>query len=210
MRKNVNAVLLVLFAVFAIGISIWGATFSIRYVWRVLVDVNSSLAVAVIAAASTLMATTITVMLGRYFERKRDIEAHFRADKIKFYDEFLRELFTVFHADGAVQDAKLVKVLQEWQRKLVLWGGHSVLTTYFKWMNHLKSGNINADSMFLMDDFFRALRSDIGQSSRGLPRGAFVHLIMRHGDFFLEEAAKNPSITLEQLTVLEKARFGDK
>jgi len=28
--------------------------------------------------------------------------------------------------------------MQEWQRKLVLWGGADVLRTYFRWMSRLK------------------------------------------------------------------------
>jgi len=59
-----------------------------------------------------------------------------------------------------------------------------------------------------MDEFFRALRSDIGQSSTGLERGAFAHLVLRHGEFFLEQARHNPSITFEELGELEKRRFG--
>jgi hypothetical protein len=99
--------------------------------------------------------------------------------------------------------------LREWQRKLVLWGGHDVLRAYFVWMSRLKRGNPDADTIFLLDEFFRSLRLDIGQSSKGLPRGAFAHLVLRHADFFLEEASKNPKITLEEVGGMEKERFGE-
>ncbi|MFV1922860.1 MAG: hypothetical protein ACMZ63_09665 [Methylotenera sp.] len=82
-----------------------------------------------------------------------------------------------------------------------------MLSTYFKWINRLKSTVPDAKSVFLMDDFFRALRKDIGQNSSGLEKGAFANLIMKHGDFFLSEAKKNPNITLEDLSILEKKLF---
>jgi len=191
-----------------ISLIIWGVCLGVQGAWRILVGVNPQLAVAVVAAATTLIASTATVMLGRYYERKKEIEAHFRSEKIKIYDEFLAELFRVFESGGETSD-DLVKFLREWQRKLVLWGGSNVLSTYFKWMGRLKSTTPNAQTIFLMDEFFRALRSDIGQNSAGLERGAFANLILRHGDFFLLQAKKNPNITLDELSDLEKKYFGE-
>lgn len=191
-----------------ISLIIWGVCLGVQGAWRILVGVNPQLAVAVVAAATTLIASTATVMLGRYYERKKEIEAHFRSEKIKIYDEFLAELFRVFESGGETSD-DLVKFLREWQRKLVLWGGSNVLSTYFKWMGRLKSTTPNAQTIFLMDEFFRALRSDIGQNSAGLERGAFAYLILRHGDFFLLQAKKNPNITLDELSDLEKKYFGE-
>lgn len=179
---------------------------AIRAIWQELAGIKSELAIAVVAAAATLIGSTVTVMLGRHFERKKDIEAHFRAEKIKIYDEFLAELFKLLHSGGEGSD-NMVAFLREWQRKLVLWGGSNVLAAYFKWMNRLKSAP-DAQTMFLLDEFFRALRADVGQNSTGLQKGAFANLILRRGDFFLEQARKNPNITLDELSRLEQERFG--
>jgi len=148
-------------------------------------------------------------MAGRYFERQKDIEAHFRAEKIKIYDEFLKAFFEATRAGSQADTVGLTEFLRQWQRKVVLWGGASVLGAYFKWMGRLKLGMPDAQTIFLMDEFFRALRKDIGQSSAGLPRGVFANVLLRHGDFFLQEARKNPSITLNELSKLEKERFGE-
>lgn len=208
MRARLRSALSILVALAVVGGSIWLLYAGIRAVWVELVAVNPQLAVAVVAAATTLIASTATVMLGRYYERKKEVEAHFRAEKIKIYDEFLDELFKVFHSAGDSSD-DMVKFLREWQRKLVLWGGSNVLGAYFKWMNRLKSVP-DAQTVFLMDEFFRALRADIGQNSNGLARGAFAHLVLRHGEFFMQEAKKNPNITLEELSKLEKLHYGER
>ncbi len=186
-----------------------GLYFGIRGIWRALVSVDSQLAVAVVAAGATLLASTITVMLGRHFERKKEIDAHFRGDKIKIYDAFLVEFFKAFDSSETQDSEKMVKFLRGWQQKLVLWGGSNVLSTYFTWTNHLKTTAPNAKTILLMDEFFRALRADIGQSSRGIAKGAFCNLILRHGDFFLQQAKLNPDITLSELEILEKEKFGD-
>lgn len=207
MFARLRILLSLLLALALIGGMGWLLFLGIQTVWRALVSVNPQLAVAVVAAATTLIASTATVMLGRYFERKKEIEAHFRAEKIKIYDEFLAELFKVFQSGGEATDG-MVDFLREWQRKLVLWGGSNVLSTYFKWMNRLKS-TPDAQTIFLMDEFFRALRADIGQNSKGLEKGAFANLILRHGDFFILQAKTNPNITLAELSTLEKERFGE-
>lgn len=202
---KLRAIFLFIVAVGIIAVGAWGFISLFRIVWAALIDVNPQLAVGVVAAAATLLASTATVMLGRYYERKKEIEAHFRAEKIKIYDEFLSKLFKLFEDDKEKEGSPdMVKFLREWQRKLVLWGGSNVLATYFKWMSRLKRGAYDADTIFLMDDFFRALRADIGQSSSGLSRGSFAHLILRNADLFLAQAARNPRITLEELGRIEK------
>lgn len=216
--KSAGSVVLGVVLIALIGYAIFVAA---RSSWHALISVNASLAVALIAAAATVLASTVTVMLGRYYERKRDIEAHFRTEKIKIYDEFLREFFKVIYtadkadsnkhseSDGKSASDKLVEFLRRWQQQLIIWGGSDVLRAYFAWMSLLKAPNPNAQVIYAMDEFFRALRSDIGQHSRGLPRGIFANLILRHGELFMREAARNPSITLTELAALERERYGD-
>ena len=50
----------------------------------------------------------------------------------------------------------------------MLWGGADVLRAYIRWMSHLRQGPVDAEAIFLMDEFLHALRADIGQSSSGL------------------------------------------
>src|SRR5207247_1517114 len=126
---------------------------------------------------------TLTIVLGRYLERKKEIDAHFREKKTEIYDSFLKEFFKVFHSPTD-ESIDLVPFLREWQRQLILWGGADVLAAFMKWRRNLAKGVPDAQSMFLTDEFFRALRQDLGLSNRGLERGAFIRLILRHPDLF--------------------------
>jgi hypothetical protein len=180
-----------------------GVFFGLRAIWHELNGANPNLAIALITGATTIVVSTITVMVGRHYERKREIEAHFRATKLEMYEDFVKEFFGLF--DGSGQDKDLTPFLREWQRKLVLKAGPEVLGAYFDWKTKIKANAQSAESLFAMDKFFRALRSDVGQSSRGLEKGAFTHMILRNSEIFLRLAKKNPKATLSQLADVEKA-----
>ena len=59
-------------------------------------SLDSDLAKTMLTASSTIIVATVTVMLGRYFERVKETEAHLRTQKIELYDEILTKLFSVF------------------------------------------------------------------------------------------------------------------
>jgi hypothetical protein len=186
---------------------LWFSWWAIQSVWTAISSTQNPASVAIVAGFFSIIGATFTVTLGRHFDRRKEIEAAFREKKIAIYDEFLTELFKIFQqpqdASDDPDETDLVSFLQEWQKTLVLWGGKGVLKAYFAWMSHLKAGIANAKSIFLMDEFFRAMRKDIGQSSAGLQKGAFSHLILRRADLFLSEAAKKPNVTLEEIGKLE-------
>ena len=78
----------------------WALLFIFRRVWFALLAANSQLAVSLVTAGTAMLVAKTTVMLGRYYERKRDIDAQFRSEKIKIYDQFLSELFKLFHSES--------------------------------------------------------------------------------------------------------------
>lgn len=179
-----------------------GVFFALRVAWQELNGANPNLSIALITGATTIIVSTITVMIGRHYERKREIEAHFRATKLEMYEDFVKEFFGLF--DGSAEGKDLAPFLREWQRKLVLKAGPNVLSSYFIWKTKIKKDSQSAESLFAMDTFFRALRADVGQSSRGLEKGAFTHMILRNSEIFLQLAKKNPKVTLAQLSEVEK------
>ncbi len=188
-----------------LGLMVWGFIWLLSTAWRLLSSVDTNLAVGLVTAASTIVVATVTVTIGKYFERKRSVDAHFRDAKVQIYDEFLKEFFRIFHGDGEESDtSELTKFLKEWQRKMVLYGGGQVLATYLKWKSHLSKGSPDANTFFLMGDFFLAMRKDMGLSNKGISRKTFAHLILRHPQLFLEMAKENPNVTLAELAAKEK------
>jgi len=168
-----------------IGLVLWAFLWLVVAIWHRFVGLNANLAVGLLTACTTVLVAALTVSFGRYFERKKEIEAHFRDKKIAIYDEFLKEFFQLYYGDKNAS-SNMVDFLREWQRQAMLWGGAGVLTSFLKWRVHLAKGTPDAKSLFLMEEFFRALRKDLGLSNRGLVRGAFIRMILRHPDCFCD------------------------
>ena len=181
----------------------YGFYVAVAGLWELFLSLDKQLSIGLLTAFTTVFVSTLTDMLGRYFERKREIESHFRASKIQMYDEFLSEFFKLF-GDEEYNDGDLVPFLREWQRKMIVWGGAPVMSAYIKWNKNLKKNEPDAASVFLMDEFFRAMRKDIGLTNSGLEKGVFSHFILRNPELFLTAAKKNPNITLTELSKIEK------
>ncbi|WP_016955465.1 hypothetical protein [Catenovulum agarivorans] len=58
-----------------IGIA-WGGYWIISQIWAQFKSLDSKIALAAITAFTTVTVSTLTVVLGKYYERKKDIEAH--------------------------------------------------------------------------------------------------------------------------------------
>ena len=87
---------------------------------------------------------------------------------------------------------------------MILWGGAEVLVAFMKWRQNLAKGVPDAESMYLTDEFFRVVRRDLGLSNKGLERGSFVRLMLKHPDLFFAMSKANPKITLAELAEKEK------
>ena len=192
--------------VFLLGLFAWLAWWIFSAAWAKLSSLNTNLAVGLLTAFTTVLVAALTVSLGRYFERKKEIESHFREKKVEIYDEFLKEFFKLFSEEVSEtpKENDLVTFLREWQRKMILWGGSDVLASYLKWKVHLGKGDPDAQSIFLTEEFFKSIRKDLGLSNRGLEKGIFVHFILRNSELFLQIAKNNPNITLAELGKLEE------
>src|SRR6185295_2617196 len=70
-----------------------------RWVWRHFTNLNPEVAAGLLTAFATVLGATITIALGRVFERKKEVEAHFRERKSAIYDEFLKAFFSMYHSD---------------------------------------------------------------------------------------------------------------
>lgn len=178
----------------------WGIVWLIIAIWNRFTTLDPNVAVGLLTTSTTILVAVLTIVLGRYFERRKEIEAHFRDKKIAIYDEFLKKFFQVYYG----KNPNLVDFFREFQRQAMLWGGSPVLLEFMKWRTHFAQHKPDAQSLYLMEDFFRALRKDIGLSNSKLPRGLFIQMILRNYDLFVVLSKQNPNITLEEMAQKEK------
>lgn len=187
-----------------LGLVAWGVYAFFQY----LSTVPKELAAPLIAASATVFVATATVMIGRYYERKKELDALYRDKKTEIYDEFLKEFFTLFFnagEDSAKTEKDLVPFLREFTRKLVLWSGPEVIEAFVAWKDHLAKGNPDAKSIFLTEAFLLAIRKDLRHTNKSLRKGFFARLFLREGARFLAMAEKDPNVTLAALAEVENA-----
>lgn len=188
---------------------IGGAIWLIYQFFQYISAVPKELGAALVAAATTILVATATVMIGRYYERRKELDALYRDKKTEIYDEFLKEFFGLFFGAGEAKaeaaEKDLVPFLREFTRKLILWSGPEVIEAFVAWKDHLGKGVPDAQSIFLTEAFLKAIRNDLRHSNNGLRRGFFAKIFLKEGNLFLALAAKDPSVTLAALAEIENA-----
>ncbi|MBG58196.1 MAG: hypothetical protein CMK46_07920 [Porticoccus sp.] len=168
------------------------------------ISTDPSVAAAAITASSTIIVSTATVTIGRYLEKKKELEALHREQKIPIYDKFLDGLFSVFY-DQKGKRLNIVKFLQEWQQKIVLWGGPKVVNAYVSWKDELTEHEPNVQSMESTERLILAIREELGHENENLVEGLFPRFILREYKLYSKLAKQNPNLTLSELSEHEKS-----
>jgi len=180
---------------------------ALKTLWDGFRVLDKSVAAAIVAGIFTVVATTITMFVGRYYEEKRKRAELHRDKKIEMYDNFIAEIFRIFAQSGKKQSdtdkIDLVEFLREHQRQFLLWSNAGVIRSYSEWQKSLQ-GDPNAQTVLMIEKIFLSVRKDLGHSNWGIKKGDTVRFLLRNTDFFLAQIKQNPNITLEELSHLEK------
>lgn len=207
MNANKTSNLIQFFSLLFAFLFLSGLCWVIYQIWLSFQNLDKQVSTSLVAGSVTILTATLTVVLGKYYERKKEIESHYRAKKTEIYDEFLLEVFKLFKKNSVgekLEDNNLVEFMMEWQRKMILWGGQSVFVKYLEWMTNISSSPPSIRSMYLMEEFFIEIRKDLGQNSSSIPRGSIIRLMLKEPELFFELEKLNPNATLDDLATLEK------
>lgn len=210
-KKNMNKIKQFLSMIFGIGIVgglLWLFYKVIALVFQTLSTLDSNVSIAIIAGSATILASTLTVVITRYYQAKRDRETAHIDKKIDLYDEFLITLFEIFSGDDKEKrtNKNLIPFLREIQRKITLWSGPEVIRAYAEWHSVLTTQEHipKAKGMIKMIDFFLALRKDLGHSNRGIKHEHLIRFILKNVDLFMQMYKNNPEVTFEEISKEEK------
>lgn len=206
--SRVKRVFLGVIAILLTGCTGYGMWRLVLLVVRAFGAIQPAISAALIAGAATVIGATAAVLVGRYFERKKELEALYREKKMPIYTAFLKEIFSLFQNSPKNEGDKadLVGVLKEWQLQIVLWGGSDVVNAYLDWSAELRKG-ATARSVFATERLIFAIRAELGNSNAGIKTGMFPRMILRHPGVFLDMAKANPDILLNAVAQ-EEARLG--
>jgi hypothetical protein len=112
------------------GIGI-GIVYLLNRLLHFAVSLDQPLIVAILAASATVLASAITVVVGKAFERKKEIDAHFRQRKFDQADELLKLIVDLTRKQSTNEiDEGVVKALGEFNRNLIIFAGPKTIRVY--------------------------------------------------------------------------------
>ena len=165
--------------------------------------------------------TAFTHFLGKRVENKNQIEASFREKKIDLYLRFVTHLDSYFHPEqgGNKSTKHTVKVLLDFQRKLVFWCGPATTRKFLKFKKALvrpdedmAEGSVGrlAHHSELFSELLLAMRRDLGLSNRGIDKKTlWAELNLKEPELLFEWAQKDPDMLsgeLDKMTSQAKER----
>lgn len=136
-------------------------------------------ATAIVAGFVAVMVSIVSVLLSKYFDRKREIEQAQRANKAEIYEDLLKFVFShAFSAklpDQVPSEAEGINFFNRFTQRVIVWGSDDVLRQYATWKFSMNDGDPNA-LVFEMEKLFFAIRKDMGHKNAGLRRGDILRI----------------------------------
>lgn len=182
---------------FVIGIG-FGARASVRWLFD---GVNATVAAAIVAAVTTTLVSVLGLTLGRYLERRHQIEVELRERKVPIYTEFVEGLMKFLASSGegygrprsanpevGANDIDLVAFFHKMTPQLMIWASNDVVS---KWSVFRRAAGKRESLpyMFMMEELLTAIRKDLGHPG-DLPEGDLLGLFINDIDAFIGDRAK--------------------
>ena len=126
------------------------------------------------------MAAVLTVVLGQFASKGREIREAHRQKKNELYNSFLNTTKTIIkNGSGAVTE-ELIDKLRDFQSDLILYGSSSVIKSFEKWQLKASSPEESDGAAFAeLDNLYKSFRKDLGLSNRGLYGGDLIKLYLK-------------------------------
>lgn len=175
-KKQIAIIIITLVVLMALGWLIFGGIIS----WLKLQDSS------VVAAFTTAIFGLLGLWYAQWHSKSRDIAENHRASKIKVYSIFF-DLVEKFQGEGIKNDELEEENLPDWLKKdftelnrgLILWASPSVITAWLKFRAVSTSGG---NILLAMDEMFKAIRKDLGNSNFGLNTGDLIRIGLKDPD----------------------------
>jgi hypothetical protein len=163
-----------------------GLWFLIQKIWNIFSGLQKEIAVAIVAGTVTILVSVFSIVLGKYYERKRTIELELREKKIPVYEKFV-SFFVDLMLDEKLgnrqmSEKEIMIFFGEFTQKIMVWGSDEVLR---KWSNyrlysveHINDKEYSSEAMFLIEELLLAIRKDMGHKNTNVQRGEILGLFI--------------------------------
>lgn len=146
-----------------------------------------SLDASVAAALTTAILGLLGLWYAQWHSKSRDIAENHRESKIEVYTIFF-DIVEKFQ-NGKIKDEELGEgELPDWLREdfrklnrgLILWASPGVISAWLKFRAISDSGKGNI--LLAMDEMYKAIRKDLGNSNFGLRIGDLIRIGLKNPD----------------------------
>ncbi len=187
---------LIVFFVF-IAVFAYGLFVSVRGAMRVLASLDSDLAIAIIAAAATVLVSVLSIVLGKAYESLALIQREHREKKIPVYEDLIKFMFRILMGsktgDGPTEK-EMLGFMSDFNQRIMVWGSDDVLAAWVKWRRAATSeANVKADPMKVMllyEQLILTIRHDLGHRNKNLGQGDVLALFVNDIDQALKKKSR--------------------
>ena len=144
------------------------------------------------------VASVSVVMLGRYFEKQKEIELRIREKKITIYEKFVMDTLNFLLKSQQYSKSKqeklqndLVKTFEEFHKNILFWGSDSIIKSYNSY--RFKLGSTDA-KMEDFEDLIFAFRKYVGHKNKNLCKYDVLKMLLKVEEF--DEKGKPKQSTL--------------
>lgn len=141
---------------------------------------DKDILVALIVAGSTVIVSVLSLVIGKYIEKKKEIENSLREKKIPVYEEFVQFTFKVFNheIDFAKNPEKANKGFMDITQKLIVWGSDEVVNKWILYRNNSQSSSPK-NILFDMENLLLAIRRDLGHKNYSMIKGDLLSMFVK-------------------------------
>jgi hypothetical protein len=152
---------------------------------------QKEVAAALIAASATIVVSVLSLVVAKYYEKKRAIELEHRSKKIPIYEEFVEFLFKLLMNEklegNPMTEQEMLRFMSGFTQKLLIWGSDDVVLQWSKYRNMFVNED-NPDTMktmLQMEQLLIAIRKDTGLKNKEHKRGDILKLFINDVDRYL-------------------------
>jgi hypothetical protein len=145
-----------------------------------------AISLAVLGAGTTVAVSTLTLTLGRVFERKKTIEAKQRESWAAMYEAFIRNWVEYMGLSQAPDKRKkptpeaAAKFMADFSAQAMIWASDRVLTEFVR-LRQPNETDTDADPLVVLKNFERlilAMRKDLGHEDKDLAPTALLQVFI--------------------------------
>ena len=181
--KKIKAALPLAFGLLMVAGSLALLYFATVSFFRYLGNLDSDLAVAIVAGGVTAIVSVGSIAVSKAYETRSSVQADLRSKKTPIYEEIVETLYGVMFAKMLGKEepteGELLGFFAKTTEQLTIWGSDDLVKAFaeFKLKSAKHEENPTA-AVFEFETLLLAIRKDLGHKNKGLERGSLLQLFV--------------------------------